>query len=433
MAEDTNSLAAKMPQADPSLLNPLDSTSAQPGNDGSDLLKSIVQTETGEAEKSILGEAPELDMSLLRDMTPKKSVFLLVLKILFGILLVSGLAAFLFFTSQLTKTFDFISSKIGVPNISQDLASSNSEIINLQTDLNFNRYLQIKAQLDKFSFEGDSYLKNFTVSNSQTASDSEKKKAKKEVAKIRKDLKASFDKAKERYVLTFSSPIIDQEFQDTAKLDSMYQEKLTTLLNEKAATIANNTDAQSKSDNKNYIQTLKLVGNVELKNLMVQTDFDKLSEAQLADLVSKINGLIVNDLSIIQQIKSKRIKWSDIINEITLRTIAVDSHYSEKLYEDYGGIRYTSYDFDSEARTIAIIGEIKRFGNADNFTMIADLVDELNQSKLFKNGEMRSFSKSGSAEDGYTATLKLSLDLRDEVEIVDGSAQIDKAPEFLNK
>lgn len=433
MSEDANSLAAKMPTADPALLNPLDSSSVQPTADSSDLLKSIVQTETGEAEKSILGEAPELDMSLLRDMTPKKSVFLLVLKILFGILLISGLGAFLFFTSQLTNTFDFIASKIGVPNVSQNLDSSNSEIINLQTDLNFNRYLQIKAQLDKFSFEGDGYLKNFAVSSSQTASESEKKKAKKEIAKIRKSLKTSFDKAKERYVLTFSSPIIDEEFQDTAKLDSLYQEKLTSLLNEKAAVIANNTDAQSKIDHKNYVQTLKLVGNGALKTLLISTDFDKLSEAELADLITKINGLIVNDLSIIQQIKSKRIKWSDIINEITLRTIAVDSHYSEKLYEDYGGIRYTSYDFDSEGRKIAIIGEIKRFGNADNFTMIADLVDELNQSKLFKNGEMRSFSKSGSTEDGYTATLKLSLDLRDEVEVAPGADQIDKAPEFLNK
>ena len=111
-----------------------------------------------------------------------------------------------------------------------------------------------------------------------------------------------------------------------------------------------------------------------------------------------------------EEIKEGRIQWSDMMNEIELRTIAVDNHYSEDFYNELGGIRCNSYDFDSVNRKITVVGETKRF-DTRNFSMIADLIDELNRSPILDNGEMRSFSKSGSFDDGYTATLKLTLDI----------------------
>ena len=98
------------------------------------------------------------------------------------------------------------------------------------------------------------------------------------------------------------------------------------------------------------------------------------------------------------------------MEEIDLRTIAVDQYYNQDNYDTIGGIRYTSYDFDSVDKSISIIGEIKRYDTV-NFTMIANLIDELNASETFEDAEMRSFSKAGSLDDGYTSSVRLKLTL----------------------
>ena len=86
------------------------------------------------------------------------------------------------------------------------------------------------------------------------------------------------------------------------------------------------------------------------------------------------------------------------------------AYHSENYFDELGGIQYTSYDFDSSGPSISIVGETKRF-DTTNFTMIVNLIDELNNSDLFENAEMHSFSKSGSLESGYTASVKLNLGL----------------------
>ena len=45
----------------------------------SDIIKNIVSTETGGAAKSILGEAPTLDTSLIRNLPPPRSLLLVIL------------------------------------------------------------------------------------------------------------------------------------------------------------------------------------------------------------------------------------------------------------------------------------------------------------------------------------------------------------------
>jgi len=197
-----------------------------------------------------------------------------------------------------------------------------------------------------------------------------------------------------------------------AQKSQQFQQKLKAKLNEKASELKSNEDPEAQRDFKNYDHTENLIINSGLRSLFINTDFDALTDAELYHLIKEMNDVIVNELSIIQEIKNMRVKWSDVMNEIELRTIDVDRFYNEGTYDQLGGIRYNSYDLDTENRTISISGETKRF-DTTNFTMIADLIDMLNGSPFFENAEMRSFTKSGSLDTGYTASLKLTLDLQD--------------------
>ena len=379
------------------------------GPQETNLLKGIVSTNT-EPEEDILEVAPEVDMSLLQDVEPPKSVLLMVLKALSVVILVLGAGSMLFFSSQLSDVLDPVTEKLNVINASGELELSNTEIIALQTDLNFYRYMRLKAHLDRFSYYGDSYLRNYGIYNSQTASAGDKNDAEEEMVVARDQLKTAFTEAQEIYRLSFVAPIKLEEESELQK-ELLFQNELKEKLNAKAAELSGSADRDAKRAVRNYQQTAALVNKAQVKTLFLSTDFDELSDEELKEMVKKVNNLVVNDMSTIQKIKDQRIKWSDVMNEIELRTIAVDSYYSSgDLYEDVGGIRYNSYDFDSENRSIAISGETKLF-NTLNFSLIVDLIDEINRSELFENAEMRSFTKTGSVVEGYKANLRLSLDL----------------------
>ncbi|MBD3360692.1 hypothetical protein GF366_02720 [Candidatus Peregrinibacteria bacterium] len=425
---------AKSNAAQPQPVNPLDvkgqekKKKEEPG-----LIEGIVSTETGEGGQQLLEEAPEVDVSLLKEIAPPKSILLLILKVLFAIVAVASFASYIFFTSQLTDRFDFIASKFGIPNISKELKSSNNEVKTLKTNVNFYRYLQIKGFLDEFSFHGDSYLQNFEIAGSQTAENADKKEAVDELVMLRDNLRENFMSIKDKIVQDFTAPLIILDQENEIDLNGIFEQQLISKLRKRAESLEDSTDPQAKREYKNYTQTINLIGNTEFRNLIVQTDFDALSERDLYLLIKKLNDVVVNDLSIIQETKEARVKWSDIINEIELRTIAVDSYYSENFYEEIGGIRYISYDFDITGPSISIIGETKRF-DTTNFTMIANLIDELNRSPMFKNAEMRSFTKSGSTETGYTASLNLNLDLQmNEISMEDENIPLEEFPEFVEE
>ena len=121
MTVNTNSAAIA-----PKKINPLDIKQETGKLENSSFLSSVVSTETANTDDRILEEAPEIDSSLLEDIVPPKSMLLLFLKILFGLLVVVSLSAVLFFTSQLTTNFDIITDRFSLPNISKTLVSNNA-------------------------------------------------------------------------------------------------------------------------------------------------------------------------------------------------------------------------------------------------------------------------------------------------------------------
>lgn len=393
-------------------VNPLDVKEAVKPNENSQFVDSIVANETKEGEENILGAAPEVDMTLLEDAEPPKSILLTVLKIIFTVLVVAGIGAMLFFNTQLTKSLEFATSALEIPSIVDEVAASNEEIVTLQTDVNFYRYLQIKGYIDRISYFGDIFSQNYKVLASPTATNLDKGIAKSAMDKARAEISLAVGSLTDEYAKGFFVPVVDLEFEEETALKVLFEERLREKLSAKAGLLLSSEDVEAMRDYKNFVHTVKLVGNDKLKNTILAADFSAMEDNELNNFIKNVNALIINDVSIIQEIKEKRIKWSDVINEIDLRTIAVDSYYSDDFYDELGGIRYSSYDFDSENRRISIVGETKRF-DTTNFTMIANLIDEINNSPLFEGASMRSFSKSGSLSEGYTATLKLVVNIED--------------------
>jgi len=390
-------------------INPLDVVETKA--DDSNLLSNIVSAETN-IEGNILEQSPELDSNLLEPTRLEASILLKFLKFLFVTLLFIALAAFLFFNMQLTDKFNFLSDLVKLPNVSQDLSSMNSEIIKLQSDVNYYTYLELNGNFNLLTFHSDSFINNYKIANSQTSIDSEKNKASNIMTELKPILSELISSIRALYVKDFVANLASAEHKDDSEIAYMFENQLLLKLNAEADAILENPYDGSVLDYKNTIYTARLVSNHELEDILLDPnfDFDAMNDEEIYKVLRLINANVVNDLSVLQNIKNNRVKWSDIINEIKAKTIEVDNSYSDDTYEELGGIIYTSYDFDTENRTVEISGETKTV-NGKNFTMIAELIDNLNTSALFKDADMRSFSKSGSYDEGYVSSLKLSLKL----------------------
>lgn len=397
---------ATAPPAPP--VNPLD-VAAKGEKSASNVVDNIVSNETSEDER-ILEFAPEIDQSLLKEVGPPKSLLLVLLKILFGFTVIASVGSLLFFTSQLTDKFDSVSKKFDIPNISKELSSSDGELLSLQTDVNFYRYLQVKASLDEFIYYGDTFTKNYEISQSQTVSASDRKEASKALVTAKPKMVAAMSDVQEKFAKDFTVTLTSEELAGSKDTKLMFTSAIQEKLEEKSKPLASNKDVQAQRDYRGYQDIKTIVSNTALKDIVLLADVANMSDEELYSFVKIMNALYTNDLSVIQLIKDFRIKWSDIMEEIDLRTIAVDQYYNQDSYDVIGGIRYTSYDFNGSDRSISIVGEIKRFDTV-NFTMIANLIDELNSSETFEDAEMRTFSKSGSLDDGYTSSVRLKLTL----------------------
>lgn len=393
------------------------------------LIESAIGAEN-QTEKTFL-EAPEIDESLLEQIEPPKSLLLYVLKGIFVIFLVVGVGAYLFFASQLGTNLKFATDVLHVPAAMSDLTSSNDELKALKTDLNVYNLLEGKFYLDNFSFEGDKFIRNYQISSNKSVAETDRSVAKQEMIKIKEVLKTEFLGARDKLLADYHITLVDPEVLDPEMYPQIFQDLLSEKMGSEIISREGKTTPEDMRDYKTYVQAKKLIANTELKNMLQTADIDKLTDKELVEFIVKLNGLAENELSAMQKIKDSKINWSAIINEIKSQTRIVDQFFNEGIYDEAGGIQYTNYDFDASTKKITITGTTKRYDSA-NFTTISDLIDQLNASPLFQGVEMKSFAKTGSAKEGYTATLRLSLELqKDELSEEDSQLNVESIPEFL--
>lgn len=394
------------------------------------LIESAIETKD-ETEKKAFLDAPEIDESLLEEIEPPKSILLYILKGVFVVFLIIGLATYLFFVTQLDTYLKFATDAIHVPAAMSELASTNNEIQNLQTDLNVYNLLKGKFNLDNFSFEGDNFIKNYQIFSNKSVTESTRNTAKDEMAKIREVLQKELAGARENLLADYHVTLVDPAVLDAEMYPQIFQDLLAERMGSEIVSREGQAAEQDIRDYKTYVQAKKLIANTDLKSLLKTADIEAMTDKELVDFIVKLNGLAENELSAMQNIKDMKISWSAVINEIKSQTRIVDQFFNEGVYDEAGGIQYTNYDFDAEAKKITITGTTKRY-DSTNFTTISDLIDQLNESPLFQGVEMKSFSKTGSAQEGYTATLRLSLELqKDELSSEDKPLDINSIPDFL--
>ena len=178
--------------------------------------------------------------------------------------------------------------------------------------------------------------------------------------------------------------------------------------NEKAALDATPND-QTLVEKNNLSSAQALASDAafrrELQSLNLDEQFTPEVVEKLFDKTTQINK---NLYATILSIKDMRVNWPEVINELDRVTKKVDPLYGTTIQSN---IDYSNLSVNAADRTISIRGET-RTDDTRNFTLLSDLIDELEKSPLFSGVFNRTFSKADQQDQNFTSSFNLSFALQ---------------------
>ncbi len=394
----------------------------------SKMITSIIsQKDVAKKTKSILGPAPALEKSIEQEKEASMKRKLRLYQFVFLIIFVASVAMAFYFYSELSPDFTLFGS-----NTTQRLADTNTNLKQVQTLVNKDRYLTAQLQLNEFSYQADRFFSSVAKVNDPTVSSLDKGTALADLGESQTALPVLLGSIRDILSNDIVIPTYrsdkEPEQTDNEILLAAQTDLRSALTDEKKKYGQNPTDPQDILDVKLIDNASKLVGNKTLLNALQSTSTDAFQK-QLADyvqspdpqkltalqtVIGKVLSSTKSDLATIADIKRSRIQWSTVITQIKDETINVDKNFGQPfLYDTLGGIIYTGYEFDSAANKIVLSGTTKT-RDGSNFTLISNLIDQLENSQYFQDVNMRSFSKSKSGipgDESFTANFKIDLSL----------------------
>lgn len=345
-------------------------------------------------EEKILGALPELDRKIIGAFDPKKKNSKLLRNALIALVVLTFLSVG-FFYAELNPEFDLLANVRG-QNTAQRLNSNERTVISMQTQINQQNYLTLNYYLRELSYLSDAYS---TARRDEIPSQA--------LGSIQNQILNSYEKAQAKY----SEPMVAGGIPK----ETFSRELSSALRNELQQLKKETPTPTTLSQIDDYESTLALIGNNRLKSLLSANVDDIRSDlpgddSKLYKITQDTLGILKNEFSHINKIKQNRIPWAIVVNEIEKITKSIDTLYNTGFFEELGGIQYSAYDFDSSSNKIILSGSTRR-DDGTTFTVIANLIDALEQSPLFYNVDNRSYPKSGSEESGYMSNFRIELTL----------------------
>lgn len=369
-----------------------------PATEGSNVVNAVVsQTDTAR----ILGPKPTIHPSIE---IPGKgfsiSGFFLKLSIFLAV------ATALFFYSQLQTQFEIFGK-----NPAQQLSSLESTIQEEQTTLNLYRWTLATYALDEFSQLADHYLYQLSIYESEWTSRNTKTALEAELIELQDSMKTELATVKEHVSATLYPENTGFSALSLPELDDQYTGLLMTRIDSEKQALLVKEGGPYTTEIATLDSVLNLLNHPNLVTSVRTLDFESdLSAESIQALFEYAMEINTSEYLTVMSVKNQRTDWNNLLQSIEALTSQVDPLYESNL-PSY--IEYSNLSLDAETGEVVLRGTT-RTDDSLNFSVISDLIDELEQSDLFMDVETRSFSKSESQDDGYTAQFTISMMLQAE-------------------
>jgi len=378
------------------------------------MVNSVVSTNDAKSE-SILGTKPTSHRVSLNADGPNIGGLLMKCAV------VAGVAVWAFFFTQLNPDIETFKN-----NPVQKLASFESRFETEQNQINLYNLLMAKFDLDEFNVAADAYLLKWSQYQSDYTENNIKEDVLNELHLHQDQMIESLGNVKMRLAKPLYPAILATNGRSITELENDYKRQLRQLIAEEKKNLTD--DEAGRLERQNLDSVLALLKSDSFKKDIRAFDLEEeITLEKISGLFSQSTELSKNEFSTILAVKSDRVYWIDILDELERVTREIDPLYNSGIV---GNVDYSNLIFNSADRTIAVRGQT-RTDDSLNFSLLSDLIDVLEASPMFANIENRTFSKADSNTDGVTSAFSLNFSLQeggDERDVVPAVAQLDALP-----
>lgn len=377
------------------------------------LAENIIKLEDQKkSTKTLLGDAPILDESLI-DRTFIQKRKLKILYSVFIALAVIFMLSYGFFYSQLNPDFTFLGA-----NIAQNVNTSNQEIQQIQTNINEQNALMQQMVLNNFSVNGNKLQDLNNQIKSPKTSEETRQSAQAEIPTIQTSLVDTLQKLKQIVTRPTAAPIYNSETQTIEANSANFIQLAKQQLSRSAQRFAN--DPEQQDEFRLYNNAAKILGNAELSSAIINSNIssNEFSIDEIAQILNTITSNAQNEFSIINSLKAQRVNWNQILSNIVETTkiagegliVANEGITQMRIYESgtERSILYSNYNIDAATGQITVAGTL-RTPDEKTFTTMANLIESFESSPNFRDINYRSFAKSGSPETGYESNFQIEF------------------------
>ncbi len=369
-------------------------SSLQINNTNEELIDNIVKqaTDTKGTEARILDELEQMDAKLVLSM-PVSVNDLKKTKLA---------KAFFYFCITLALLvgggYFAISNNILGLGAANFVFESKAKLVGLQTEKVINHYLSSSILLDELALQSSNL--NYAL-NFETESKANVHKA--EIVSNLNKLKLALNQAS---LDIANSPEIENE------LVIKFADFKLELANKKQSEKDSNRIKTYQSLESLYSSATKISRNKELKPLLLKQNLTKLDNKQVLAFAASVLAITnQNNITKIALVELNKNKWTQILSELEKIIQEYDKDFSIFESTETSMITLTSYSFNSDSDAITVNGEIQT-DDSKLFSIIANLTDSLEDSPLFKNLNIDSFSKSVVPDTGlYTSSIALNFSI----------------------
>ncbi len=323
---------------------------------------------------------------------------------LFKFSVILGVLVFGFFHTQLSETFTWFGA-----NPTQELISYEASFQDQQSSINLYNLLITKFALDDFTTAADSFL----VKNSQYESDytatNELAALDEDLADLQKDMNEALTTAQERLRKTFYPRQLLTGDVSVVDLEDSYISLLKLHISDEKQALRGLEDEESLQEVSNLEGALALLNARDLTNDVKALDLtEDLAIETVESLFTQTTAISKDQTSTILAIRNGRVNWESILDEVENVTKKIDPLFGSGIPSN---IEYSNLSFNLASTKGSVRGET-RTDDTLNFSLISDLVDQLELSTYFADVTTRSFSKSESSDDDFSASFSLEMTMQ---------------------
>ena len=344
--------------------------------------KSILKPNKGD-EDLLLYKKPILGANLLK---------LTVLVIL----LVSS-----YFYTQLSPTFDLLSE-----NPMQKRLATYNRVVDIQSKINKQHYILAKYALDDFLYTADSYMHKTASYNSELTPQKKKLELEKEFPTMRAKMRENLLLANERLSYKVMPDNLPAHPEEGGNHEQEFKKALKDSIRDSI------TSMTTGSEELEFTRTVsKLADNETINPALSKYQIPTMTDTEFAELLALLSESNTSSFGTLNTLRQSRAQWSEIIEEVEHVTAVIDPYFESKFLQDrVGEIFYSSYTLDKSKNALTVIGETFS-DDGKNFSLSADLLDAFENSNMFKDVSMDSFSKSKEQSTSYKGVLSIDLTL----------------------